>query len=68
MHATCMPRTVVMARGHSMAPTNEKVLVAVPQQRVVVRHAVRDWAELPKCPVHLGSAHMSTRLVSSESI
>ena len=40
-----------------MAPANEKVLVAVPQQRVVVRHAVRYWAELPKCPVHLGSAH-----------
>jgi hypothetical protein len=45
--STCMPRTVVMARGHSMAPANEKVLVAVPQQRVVVRHAVRYWAELP---------------------
>ena len=54
---TCMPRTVVMARGHSMAPADEKVLVAMPQQRVVVRHAVRDWAELPMCPVHLGSTH-----------
>ena len=55
--STCMPRTVVMARGHSMAPADEKVLVAMPQQRVVVRHAVRDWAELPMCPVHLGSTH-----------